>query len=96
MFISPDADGIESAANISRALGMFQNGWRQQADKISDYVIENMQEIVSGMNVAERRLTPIPNVGIDNTEPDLRRQVAAARPEVAFTSRSLEEPFSRK
>jgi hypothetical protein len=66
--LTADADGNESAASISRALGMFQDGWRQQVDAISDYVIENMQEIVSRMSEAKRRLTPIPNVRIDNRE----------------------------
>ena len=48
-----------------------------------------MQEIVSKMKQAERRLFSIPDVHKDNWE-DLahfdRRQVAAGRPELAFTS----------
>jgi hypothetical protein len=48
--------GNESAASISGALGMFQVGWRQEADTMSDCVIESIQEIVSKMNKAERVL----------------------------------------
>ena len=54
MIISLDADGNESTASISRALGMFQGCWRRQADGISDWMIETMQEIVSKLNKAER------------------------------------------
>jgi hypothetical protein len=56
------ADGNESAASISSALGMFQVGWRQQAGTMSDWVIESIQEIVIKMNKAERELFPICNV----------------------------------
>jgi hypothetical protein len=66
MFTSPDSDGNELSAIISRALGMFRRGLRYQADKISDWVIESMQEIVTKMNQAERRLFLIPNVHIDD------------------------------
>ncbi len=63
-----DSDGNESAAGISSALGMFQVGSRQQADRISDWMIESIQGIVSKMNKAERALFPIPNVHMDRQE----------------------------
>jgi hypothetical protein len=59
------ADGNESAVSVSDALGMFQVGWRHQADTMSDYVIESVQEIVSKMNRAESALFPISNIHID-------------------------------
>jgi len=68
MLISLDADGNDSAASISRTLGMFQDGLRQQADRISDWMIETMQEIVSKLNKAERRFIHIPDVHIDDHE----------------------------
>jgi hypothetical protein len=68
MFISPDADGNESAVSISRALGMLRGGLQQQADIISDCVIESIQKIVAEMNQAKRRLCPIPNAYIDDWE----------------------------
>jgi hypothetical protein len=55
------ADGNESAASISSALGMFQVGWRQQVGTMSDWVIESIQDIVSKKNKAERGLCPICN-----------------------------------
>jgi hypothetical protein len=68
MFISPDADGSESATGISRALGMSLIGWRQSDDTMSDWVLESMQEIVSKLNKAERRFIPMPDVHIDDQE----------------------------
>ena len=68
MFICLDADGNGCAASISRTLGMFHDGLRQQTDRISDWVIETMQEIVSKLNKAERRFIPMPDVHIDNQE----------------------------
>jgi hypothetical protein len=68
MFISPDSDGSESSASISRALGVFRGGLRQQVDRISDWVIESMQEIVTRMNRAERKLFPILNFHVDDRE----------------------------
>jgi hypothetical protein len=60
------ADENEPIASISSALGMFKVGLRQQADTISDSVIESIQEIVSKMNEAERGLSPICNVLVDD------------------------------
>ena len=54
MFISPDADGIESATGILRALGMALIGWRQSTDTVSDWVVESMQEIVSELKKEQR------------------------------------------
>ena len=68
MFTFPDTDGNESSAGISRALGVFRGSLRQQADRISDWVIESMQEIVTKMNQAECTLFPIPNIHIDGWE----------------------------
>jgi hypothetical protein len=68
MFISPDADGNEAATGISRALGMALIDWRQSVDITSDWVLETVQEIVSKLNKAERRLFPIPDVHIDDQE----------------------------
>ena len=62
------ADGNESAARIWDALGMFQIGWRHQADIMSDWAIESVQEIVSKLNRAERALFPTPNINIDDLE----------------------------
>ena len=57
---------MESAATISRALGMFQVCCRQQGGKVSDWMIEAIQEIVRKMTEAERMLFHIPNVRIDD------------------------------
>ena len=50
-----DADGNRSTADISRALGMFEDCLWQQADIISDWIIETMQEVVNKLNKADRR-----------------------------------------
>ena len=68
MFISLDADGNESAASISRALGMFQDGQRLRVDRISDWMIETMQDIAIKLNKAERKFIPITDVRIDEEE----------------------------
>lgn len=56
MFISTEADGSESSASNSRAPGVFRGGLRQQADRISDWVIESMPRTVTKLNQAERKL----------------------------------------
>jgi hemolysin-activating ACP:hemolysin acyltransferase len=93
MFISPDADGNEAATGISRALGMALIGWRQSADTMSDWVVESMQEIVIELKKEQRRLflNRYPR-SLGTLSATYRRQVAARRPELAFTSRSVEEP----
>ena len=68
MFICLDADGNESAAGITRALGMFMMTSGNSADRITDRMIETMQEIVSKWNKAERALVPMPNVRIDGQD----------------------------
>ena len=50
------ADGKGLAPGIWGALGTFQVGWRQQADAMSDWVIESIQETVISINKAERAL----------------------------------------
>ena len=62
------ADGNESTARISDALGMFQIGRQHQADTMSDWAIESVQDIVSKLNRAERALFPTPNIHIDDLE----------------------------
>jgi hypothetical protein len=63
-------DGNESAAtsSISGALGMSQASWIKQADTMSDWAVESIQEVVSEMNKAERVLFPMCNVLIDGRE----------------------------
>jgi hypothetical protein len=56
MFISPDADGNESATGILRALGMALIGRLQSGDTMSDWVVESMQEIVSELKKEQRTL----------------------------------------
>ena len=93
MIISPDADGNESATGISRALGMALFGWRR-SDTMSDWVVESMQEIVRELKKEQRRLFlyRCPRRQHRNSKRDLyRRQVAARGPELAFTSRPVEE-----
>ena len=68
MLVFPDTDENETSAGISRALGVFRGSLRQQADRISDWVIESIQEIVTKMNQAERTVFCIPNVHIDGWE----------------------------
>ena len=63
-----DADGNESGASISRALGMFMMTGGNGGDRITDRMIESMQEIVSKLNKAERRFIPMPDVHIDGQE----------------------------
>ena len=61
-----------------------------------DWVLESIQEIVSKINKAERELFNVSNVQCLRKRlglsPIYRRQAAAKRSEVAFTSGSLEEP----
>ena len=61
-------DGNESAAtsSISGALGMFQVSWIKQADTMSDWAVESIQEVVSEMNKAERVLFFIHDVLINS------------------------------
>jgi hypothetical protein len=48
---------------------MMTSGSRPSlADRISDWMIETMQEIVSKLNKAERRFIPMPDVQIDDQE----------------------------
>ncbi len=56
-------------------------------------MLVTLQEIVNKVNKAERRLFlyHCPRSQVGNTERDLRRQGAAERLELAFTSRSVEE-----
>ncbi len=56
-------------------------------------MLVTLQEIVNKVNKAERRLFlyHCPRRQFGNTERDLRRQGAAERLELAFTSRSVEE-----
>ena len=62
-----DANGNRSTADISRALGMFEDCLWQQADMISDWMIETMQEIVNKLNKAERTfIFTIPDVHIND------------------------------
>ena len=67
-----EADGNESTAIVSCALGMFLVDWPGSMVIMSesDWVMESIQEIVSEMNKAKRRLYPIPSIHIDarNTE----------------------------
>jgi hypothetical protein len=97
MLIFPDADGNETATGISRALGMALIGSRQSADTISDWVVECMQEIVSELKKEKRKLFlyRYPRRQPGTLSATYRRQVAARRPELAFTSRSVEEPYPR-
>ena len=74
MFISPDANGSESATGISRALGMAPIGWKQSGDTMSDWVVESMQEIVGELKKEQRRffLYRCPHRQPWNTERDLQ------------------------
>ena len=95
-----DADRNEPTVVISRALGMLQDCLWQEADRISDWMIETMQEIVNKLtrqNVRLFLLCPMSTLTTGNTtDCDLnRRQVAAGRPELAVTSGSVEEPQPR-
>ena len=47
---------------------MFQVGRQHQADTMSDWAIESVQEIVSKLNRAERALSPTLNIHIDDLE----------------------------
>jgi hypothetical protein len=97
MFISTDTDGNEAATDISRALGMALIYWRQFVDTTSDWVVESMQEIVSELKKDQRKLFPYqcPRGRPGTLSATRRRQVAARGPELAFTSRSVEEPQPR-
>ena len=64
-----DADRNEPTVVISRALGMLQDCLWQEADRISDWMIETMQEIVNKLNKAERTfILTMPDVHTDDRE----------------------------
>ncbi len=68
-------------------------GLRQSADTMSDWVVESMQEIMSELKKEQRRLFLYRRVdSLGTLSATYRRQVAARRPELAFTSRPMEEP----
>ena len=90
--MSPDADGNEAATGISRALGTALIGRYN-----SDWMVESMQEIVSELKKEQRKFsyTDVRVDSLGTLSAIYRRQVAARRPELAFTSRSMEESHPR-
>ena len=79
----------ERSSNWYLARSRYGSNW--VADTMSDRVVESMQEIVSELKKEQRRLFVYCVDNLETLSATYRRQVAARRPELAFTSRSVEE-----
>ncbi len=76
---------------------MAITGWFQSADKMSDWMVESMQEIVSKLKKEQRRFS-YTDVHVDSPgtlSAIYRRQAAARHPELAITSGSMEKSQPR-
>ena len=79
----------ERSSNWYLARSRYGSNW--VANTMSDRAVESMQEIVSELKKEQRRSLLCCVDGLETLSATYRRQVAARRLELAFTSRSMEE-----